>query len=400
MLAPVIQNLKQRYPSITVDVLSLTMARDVYTEYGISFLQVRDFLYAEDYEARSYGERLADIEHGAHTSIPKEETIAYMGLSYYDLVRELGEEKAALRYAELGRMAFNPTTLAQRVISQLRPDVVVTTNSPRLEAALRNIATSRGILTIALTDLTGTFQNPLRADHVTVLSNQALARYQKSAVTVASNFHVIGNPAFDRLLPWRQRSRLDVRKRLFSTIPNNKRLILLDIQKSYYLGGQNYGYWTFEQQCEIIQLFHKTATAANAYLLVRPHPSLDPKPFETWIAKKEYKNLMMVNTYDLDPLLTSVDVVCSGHSTILIEALYAGNAVATYLHQNGEDLLELTDRGCSATIRLFDYKSTRNTLCRLLQGNNETEKQQRVFQKDFPDLPNSEKCVDLIVKNL
>ena len=55
-----------------------------------------------------------------------------------DLHDRLGEAAARQLYEERGRWAFHPIGFMRRLMTKLKPDVVVATNSPRSEAAARS----------------------------------------------------------------------------------------------------------------------------------------------------------------------------------------------------------------------------------------------------------------------
>ena len=82
----------------TVMVLGLTIARVHLEKEGIPCFSFRDLPISN--KAIDYGEELAS-EVEVHPLVPKEETVAYMGLSYESLVDEHGEKKAKLLYEQV-----------------------------------------------------------------------------------------------------------------------------------------------------------------------------------------------------------------------------------------------------------------------------------------------------------
>lgn len=74
-----------------------------------------------------------------------------MGLR--DLARDLGREAALERVRQTGRTAFEPVDVMRRYLRQTRPDIVITTTSPRFECALQKAARLEGIPGLAVGDL-------------------------------------------------------------------------------------------------------------------------------------------------------------------------------------------------------------------------------------------------------
>ena len=128
IMIPLLRELAGR-TDIECTVLALTTAEQRLREAGFSSLGFRHFLRADDSCARDMGERL--IEGVDHHTVSAEESLAYLGLSYCDLVSQMGENEAKRLYAEKGRAAFLPLSVLERVMDSVQPDLVVTTTSPR-----------------------------------------------------------------------------------------------------------------------------------------------------------------------------------------------------------------------------------------------------------------------------
>jgi hypothetical protein len=181
--------------------LALTSAAAVVRPSGIPVLGFRDVLLACDQRARAKGEALA-----AQLSVQaadREESVAYLGLSYVDLEQRLGVEQAAARFAQYGRQAFLPLTVLQRVVQRCQPALVVATNSPRAEQAAIQTARAQGLPSVCLLDLLGIWErdllaSPDYADALCVL-NDGVRQSLIAAGRPELDVHVTGNPAFDTL---------------------------------------------------------------------------------------------------------------------------------------------------------------------------------------------------------
>lgn len=149
-LLPVITRLQARR-DIHARVLALTTARAPAEKAGCDVVGFSDLWRECDERAREIGEVLAaDVD---HTVVSREETIAYMGLSYAEHERSVGHTLATETFNELGRGAFLPTETVGRLLDDFSPELVVTTNSPRAERAAIEAAGIRNIPSLAIGDL-------------------------------------------------------------------------------------------------------------------------------------------------------------------------------------------------------------------------------------------------------
>lgn len=183
-----------------VQVLGLTTAAPVVRAAGLALLQVKDFLTPQDDAALATGRGLL----AAFGSVADpEESAAYLGLCYAELVAQLGPVEARLRYQRDGRQAFLPQALLSRILREVRPDLLVATNSPRAERAAVLAARELGIPAVCMVDLFAVDEvrwigQPGYADKVCVL-NEHVRKFLLDAGRGADEVQVTGNPAFDSL---------------------------------------------------------------------------------------------------------------------------------------------------------------------------------------------------------
>jgi len=202
MCLPVMRALRALVPACEVQLLALTTAAGVARRAGEQPLGFRDFCRGVDGErAMRYGADL--IGEQQHPDVDREESLAYLGLNFLEWVQDLGEPGAWQRWREQGRQGFRPVRLFQRILSELRPDVVVATNSPRSEQAALEAAQALGIPTLSMVDLFSLPGDPYRdrsvhADRIAVLS-EATRRNLLEAGVPQGRMVVTGNPAFDGL---------------------------------------------------------------------------------------------------------------------------------------------------------------------------------------------------------
>jgi hypothetical protein len=316
-LIPVIRALRARHPGVEVTVLGLTTAAAVLEAEGIPSLGFRDFMTAGDARAREYGRKLAASVPAGQVSL--EESIAYLGLSYADLVDELGEAGAREAYEKKGRLAFIPLTALGRVFDRVQPDLVVATNSPRSERAAILMARKRGVPAICLGDLWLGFElewigAPDFADRILVLSEYVrdkLIRVGRDPSVV----EVTGNPAFDRLAEpqWVERG-----KQLRDEFGTGSRSLVLWISHAMPWAPQ-----IRQQICRA--LVEAAGRHPEWQLVLRAHPSepaLDmPLP--------DYVKISNPREQPAPAILHAADIAVTMLSTMGLEAIMLGRPLVT-----------------------------------------------------------------------
>ena len=154
MVLPVMRELEALLPGVDCQLMALTTGHLKAKATRPDALGYKDFLHLVDaHAARAWGERLS--EGNTSPDVPADETVAYLGINYLDLIAQHGESGAAELYREQGRYGFKPLHFMRRVIDALRPDAVVATNSPRSERTALDVAGERGIPAVGMVDLFG-----------------------------------------------------------------------------------------------------------------------------------------------------------------------------------------------------------------------------------------------------
>jgi hypothetical protein len=202
MVLPVIRELEALIPAVQCELMALTTGHLKAKAIRPEALGYKDFLHLVDREAACrWGERLS--EGNTSPDVPMDETVAYLGINYLDLIAQFGEAGAAERYRSQGRYGFQPLHFMRKVIEDLEPDVVVATNSPRSERAALDVARSMGLPCIGMVDLFGLdsdtyVTHACKPDWTCVISEGVRQRLIRRGFP-ASGVVVTGNPAFDGL---------------------------------------------------------------------------------------------------------------------------------------------------------------------------------------------------------
>jgi hypothetical protein len=184
-----------------VQLVALTTARDYVIDRGWKPLGFKDFLDPSDTVALYHGQKLLSRE--ANGLVAKEESVAYLGLNYKDLVGAAGEQGAALIYAEKGRQAFFPVRTLRLILEKVNPNLLITTCSPRSELAALYAAADLNVPTLCMLDLPD-IHMVARAATVPRLHAICVAHMVTRDMLIKRGLpsriiHVTGNPAFDQL---------------------------------------------------------------------------------------------------------------------------------------------------------------------------------------------------------
>lgn len=343
MVVPVIRAL-QGVSGIHVESLALTLGGPIFKSENLPYKGYKDFITAGDVDALAWGKKLAVTQHSPESGVEEAESIAYLGLSYMDLVCRYGDDEAARLWQEKGRHAFMQLTVMERVLKQIQPDIVVTTNSPKSEQAAVEAANNIGIPTLSMVDLFGIHHfHPLESKYIAVLCEHTIKNMQSEGVEKPSSaFHVTGNPAFDRAFDFRGAVDKTFRAQHFPSMSSDAKVLLwIDMP----------AYWNLRERClhirsdeEIIRdldTISAAVAANNGVMLIRPHPSQPRAIYDCWMEKHNHPHVLFAGDVPLYPLLKAVDVVMTYTSTVSVEALLMQRRVIQLKYQPGNSDMPL-----------------------------------------------------------
>ena len=320
MVIPIAKRLMEQ-DGFQVNVLGLTTARSDLEKQSIPYFSFSDLPIDE--EAMAYGKLLVGRQ-GGHPLVSKQESIAYMGISYKCLVEAYGEEEAEERYLKQGRQAFLPITVMEQVIREGGYDLVVTTNSPRAEQAAILAARNLGVSALCMVDLFALqgvkwIGQKGYANKVCVLA-ESVKNMLVDAGRAPDEIVVTGNPAFDRLADptFKEKAKILRSKKGWG----NKKVILWCSQPEPethpFTGEKGDPNLPFMIERELQKVCDKHE---GWHLFVRPHPSenLEQRPY---LSDVEYGR-----DEDLYELLYAVDLVVVMSTTVGLEAALIGKPV-------------------------------------------------------------------------
>jgi len=304
--------------------LALTTAAAQVREAGLHTVGFADLLEPSDTQALAHGQRL--IQTLEVQAAQREESIAYLGLSYAELEADVGAQEAAARYAQYGRQAFLPVRVLERAIRRWQPACVLATNSPRAERAALLAARRQGVPSLCLLDLFGLWERdwlvrPDYADALCVLNPQ-VAQSLVAAGRPAQHLHVTGNPAFDSLhdpaviaqgRAMRQDTGWSAQRVLFyASSPEPEQVTGIT--------GRGDPAWPRRIEAKLIEAVQADPALA---LWVRRHPSEAPADEVRALAHPRIR----VSEGALHPYLHACDEVVVTVSTVGVEANLAGREV-------------------------------------------------------------------------
>ncbi len=320
MMMPVIKRLSENN-RINMTILALTTGYDYLTSHGIKCKSYSDFtnlISSKSWE--KYGTEIIGDESSYTGMISYNESLAYHGINFYDLVEQYGEYEALSLYNEMTRQSFYPINFMIKLLSFLKPDLVIATNSPRSEKAAIVAARKLNIASICMVDLFALQEYQWiacnnYANKVFVL-NEEVKNFLVIKGRNPDDILVTGNPAFDRILSI---DALDKSRYLKKTKYTNDKINILyasQPEPAVHPFNDKMGDVNLPRSIENV-LRYFVSDKENFRLVVRYHPSEN-------IDFTESKNcILSPNTEDLHSMLHCMDLVIVTSSTVGLEASIA-----------------------------------------------------------------------------
>ena len=403
MIGPLVHALKAdarcENGEVDIRVLALPAAISILERYQVEFFTLANYLDPDmDSDAVAWGKTLANEHHSTSSGINLRESIAYLGLCYKDLVLRHGADRAEALLREEGRRAFFPLTIMERICDDLTPDFVITTNSPRSEAAAIAIANQRGIDSLIMTDLfTGLGGYLLQAKHISFLNPVARDMFQQDGLVdpSISEFHFTGNPAFDCLPAMRGDAEPDWLQRQFPAARGDTAVLLADTP-AYWDPVNGCSHFRSDEEIlgELDAVF-QAATDNRAVLLVRPHPSQARDLYVRWAEKHD--NCFLAIENDLHDLLRNISLLLVRTSTVGLEAAYLGTRVLQLDCDYHTDL-PLAKMGISWGVNSFDDLT--NEMSKALTDDLKFESISRQTRAMLPFEPAADKIAGIVLNRL
>ena len=356
-LAPVYTELLHQGYDVTF--LALTTARAFLDSKGLPSIGFLDHPCASDPKVLDWGHRLWDLQiqnchiNPSDSLVSKDESIAYLGLNYRDLVFQHGEKNADEIFSTLGRRSFEPRLAMRQFISHLSIDVVVATSAPRAEKAAILAAYDLNIPSLCLVDLFAVqevrwLKLPHFATKLCVL-NSSVRDHLIASGRNSTCISITGNPAFDEL--FNRTYQLEARKLRSQLQISDTHFIILwasQVEPEFHplTGAPGDPLLPTRIRNTLSRFVHQYDQTT---LIVRPHPSENSPEFQSDIFNSHNVHLCS-SEFNIYALLYLCDVVVTMTSTVGVQADLLGKPVLALTCSVLEEDAPLTDMGVGSPV--------------------------------------------------
>jgi len=308
MLLPVAKGLQNK--GYIIEFFALTMAIETLKHLDFKYFTYKDFFF--DDAVKKYGQML--IQDLDTIKLTDEDSLAYLGQNFIELIDYYGEAKAFDLWKKSGRQIFRPYKSMKKILSIINPDLVIATDSPRSERYAIEAARELNIKSMVLINLFAIrcidwIKHNKFADKICVFSEdvkQYLIEYGRNYKDII----VTGNPAFDKIVKIKGNKNSKDFTVLWASQMEPKHFAELDLKGDELL--------PIKIEKVLINIFKKNK---NWKLIVRNHPNEN---------QREYPKFIHVsNDEKLIDVLQKVDLVIVCASTVGMEGLILGKKLIT-----------------------------------------------------------------------
>ena len=323
---------------IEFKILALTAAYksvvDIFPDGVVKTISDYAFLFDDTIdEVLTLGLEFLEDNYTASKAVSKEETIYYIGLSFYDLIQKVGKDKAYQLYKEKKRQSFLPISIMEKILKHEEVDIVVSTTAPRFEQASFIAANNLNIETVEVLDLFANVYPLPEANHIIVM-NKAVKNDFISMNLKNKKYHVLGQPAIENTLNIIKGINIDEKLRLLN-LDENKRVLLFATQPLVIVDKdlKITSYIEYEKVYdELFELLHKISINNKINIIIRLHPNENKEDYYKYFNK--YPNFKYCNEMlNIEESLAVSDFVLTIFSTVALQALVANKKVFTFKHK-------------------------------------------------------------------
>ena len=298
---------------VKLTVLALSIAKNHLKKLNIPHKTLANYSQLiMDGDAYRYGKKLADRWHVDSTGITYNESVVYLGASMRDLVNDFGKSIAFDLINKKGRQIFLPIWTIQQIIEYESPDLILTTNAPRMERACTIVGNKKNIPTINLHDDLGFMKRDyiMSGDKISVMSHITKKNLIKQGHD-PSKIVINGHPAFD-------------------SIPNEmKNFNALNIRKHYSLSKKRpcllLGTSMVGEKGKIMDITKLVCDAVqkldnNYQLIIKPHPGEDADAYKNFAESHPILPKVICGV-NIRELIYISKILITFKSTIMIESV-------------------------------------------------------------------------------
>lgn len=361
-----------------LQVLALTVAGAVFKRNGIPYINLSEYLtlFHDKDLIIKYGEKLAEKHFNPNSGCSYEDTVAYFGFGYRELVEQYGAEEAEYIFADNGRTAFCPVSVMKTIIEYEKPDALVITCGVRSEKAAGLAANSLGIPVIRIADLPTFEENGCEC--VTCVMNEYAKKYAINNLNLNPKSVIItGQPVFENNLKVDSES-ID---KVYHQIKGNKfhKFILYLSQPGLVESDQ------IEKKILEISDRHQ-----DWIFVIKLHPNQDLDE-NIYVTENVYKT----KDIDLKALLYLCDVAITKDSTTGLEAVLIGKPLINILLS--ETRLDYSEYGIS--VKITDLEDLDKIICECVGSDSMTLKRLKNGQKNMRNHKNAAANIADVIRN-
>ncbi|MEZ8281658.1 hypothetical protein AB6C51_15605 [Vibrio splendidus] len=297
-----------------ITILGLTSAGDYLKSRNIPYVGFSSFPFLLSVDKQDkYSSLVHEMNVPTHMF---KESLFYMGANLNELECKHGKEKAKELFNNFGRDIFYPIEAIRKIVRNLSPDLVITTNSPRSELASLEVAHEFGIPSLCISDniwIHGgvlDIANSGFCKNICVFNDVVKNKLVEESGIDESYIKVTGNPVFDELkeLSDNEGARSSENKIVVTFIDGP----FPEYSARFPLG---YGKPGVDVTCR--EKLNNLGSDPDITIYFRKHPNQN-------ICYDQYRNVIDASDMDLHQLLLLSDVVVTSVSTVGLEGLMLG----------------------------------------------------------------------------
>lgn len=297
---------------------------------------ISDYMHlfkSEHEEIQTYGKKYLKDNYQKNGNVTKQETINYIGLSFFELVAKNGIHEAEIIYKEKGRRAFEPLNAAKRIIRFESPDLLISTSSPRFEIASVRASKQLGIPSLQILDF---FDNQFiskEADYIACSNDKIKKKLEengKNNLVVRS----VGQPSIESTVKLIKNLEPKKISRRMNIDPKKKTILVATQRLMEFQNDASIGKY-IDSEKVYLSLFEQIAKAKKINdfnVLLRIHPASENKQAYSKILA-QYPFIKFLNDdLNVEESLALCDLLITHSSTIAVEAVCAEKKVITFKH--------------------------------------------------------------------
>lgn len=321
------------FRNVECTVLALTMAPEIFNNAGIPHITISQAVKnLNNYEEiKAYGTELAKEHHQDGKGILYDDSVAYLGSGYSDLVDLMGEEKAEAEFAEKGRKAFLPVRTMKSIFALEKPDVVVVTNSPRMEKASAIAANELNIPVVRINDLPYMSERMPYNANLCVMNEFTRKDIIAKGLAGNNSVFVTGQPVFEQDLI------LDK-----TLLEKYEAAVKSEYKHAVLYLGQIY---SEESEIALNELYRISREMNDILFIIRPHPN----DFTDYYEYKGNRNFIVSKEGLLKYLIKACDTVITHFSTGGLQAALLDRPLIC-LDVKGTNPINYAELGIAETI--------------------------------------------------